>query len=138
MKKTEDTERLSKRPATDSNSILSNYNLNEKTDTPNVSSEETLSNNDSNSNTFEAKNVLKHSPESETSSSIEMSIETNGPGEKKLNDLSDPTEFTEITVNSNDSNFVTIKKDSPSIQKENSLKCDSGDFTTNLKRTASV
>ena len=137
-KKMEDTERLSKRPATDSNSILSNYNLNEKTDTPNVPSEETLSNNDSNSNAFEAKNVLKHSPESEASSSIEMSLETNGTGEKKLKDLSDSTEFTEITVNSNDLNFATIKKDSTCIQKENSLKYDSGDFNIKLKRTVSI
>ena len=105
---------------------MSNYTLNEKTETTNVSTAEqsTAPHNDSNLNTFENDN--KSDLKSETNSSIEMTLEANGE-EKKLNGLSeqDSSECTNSNV------VVDIKnesKESSPNKKEDSLKINSGIF----------
>jgi hypothetical protein len=117
---------------------LSNYTLNEKTETTNVSTTTTTEQsiaplNDSKLNTFENddKSDIKNSSTSETNSSIEMTLEANGE-EKKLNGLSeeDSSEYKPST-NSNDLNVVSIKnesKENSSNKKEDSIKINSGIF----------
>ena len=114
---------------------MSNYTLNEKTETTNVSTAEQsiAPHNDSNLNTFENDNKSDFkSSTSETNSSIEMTLEANGE-EKKLNGLGeqDSSEHTAST-NSNELNVVVdikneSKENSPN-KKEDSIKINSGIF----------